>query len=188
MSPSSPPPGLADRKPPTSGQGVRASRGREEIAQLTARLRSEHNEYESASQSWSPEAEKKKRELRKARADTLVEIGAALARLGEVKRLQEIERLPFEQKLARLEAFLAEAPVARPEQEATQERARTDHHRREQGACVQGPLSDGGQSAEGRPSGEVTRGEDGGGDERLVALAPLAIHEGEGEDHGRGGG
>jgi hypothetical protein len=81
-------------------------RGREEIAQLTARLRSEHKEYESASQSWSPEAEEKKRELRKARADTLVEIGAAFARLGEVERLKEIERLPFEQKLARLEAFL----------------------------------------------------------------------------------
>lgn len=113
-------------------------RGREEIAQLTARLRSEHEEYESASQSWSPEAEEKKRELRKARADTLVEIGAALTCLGEVERVQEIERLPFEQKLARLEAFLeephggntppaavphavAEPPVARPELEDTEE-------------------------------------------------------------------
>jgi hypothetical protein len=126
-------------------------RGREEIAQLTARLRSEHEEYESASQSWSPEAEEKKRELRKARADTLVEIGAALAWLGGVERLQEIERLPFEQKLARLEAFLedpqggsgapsqggntppdaiphavAEPPVARPELEATQEAPRAE--------------------------------------------------------------
>ena len=108
MSLVSPRPGSAAREPPTSGQGVRASRGREEIAQLTARLRKEHEEYESASQSWSPEAEEKKRELRKARADTLVEIGAALAWLGEVERLQEIERLPFEQKLARLEAFLAQ--------------------------------------------------------------------------------
>jgi hypothetical protein len=141
MSLVSPRPGFAAREPSTSGQGAR---GREEIAQLTARLRSEHNDYESASQSWSPEAEEKKKGLRKARADTLVEIGAALARLGEVERLQEIERLPFEQKLARLEAFLedsqggsgapsqgantptdaiphavAEPPVARPELEAT---------------------------------------------------------------------
>jgi hypothetical protein len=92
--------------PPASGQGARALRGREEIAQLTARLRSEHEEYESASQSWSPEAEGKKRELRKARADTLVEIATALAWLGEVERVHEIERLPFEQKLVRLEAFL----------------------------------------------------------------------------------
>jgi hypothetical protein len=89
-------------------------RGREEIAQLTARLRSEHEEYESASQSWSPEAEEKKRELRKARADTLVEIGAALARLGEVERRKEVERLPFEQKLAHLEAFLEEPQGGSP--------------------------------------------------------------------------
>lgn len=81
-------------------------REREEIAELTARLRSEHQQYESASQSWSPEAEGKKRELRKARTDTLVKIATALASLGEVERVQEIERLPFEQKLARLEAFL----------------------------------------------------------------------------------
>jgi hypothetical protein len=107
-------------------QGVRALRGREEIAQLTARLRSEHEEYESASQSWSPEAEEKKRELRKARADTLVEIGAALECLGEVERLREIERLPFEQKLARLEAFLAEPPAAQPELEATREAPRAE--------------------------------------------------------------
>jgi hypothetical protein len=99
---------------------------REEIAQLTARLRSEHEEYESASQSWSPEAEEKKRELRKARADTWVEIEAALTCLGEAERLQEIERLPFEQKLARLEAFLAEPPAARPEPEAPQEAPREE--------------------------------------------------------------
>lgn len=109
------------------GSPPRALRGREEIAQLTARLRSEHKEYESASQSWSPEAEEKKRELRKARAGTWVEIEAALVCLGEVERLQEIERLPFAQKLARLEAFLedpphavAEPPAPRPEPETTQ--------------------------------------------------------------------
>ena len=89
----------------------------ERRSQLTARLRVEHDKYESASQSWSPEAEEKKRELRKARAETLVEIGAALECLGEVERLQEIERLPFEQKLARLEAFLEQAGTAAPPQE-----------------------------------------------------------------------
>jgi hypothetical protein len=87
-------------------------RGREQIAELTVRLRNEHNEYESASQSWSPEASEKKRELRKARADTLVEIAAALTWIGERERLQEIERLPIEQKLAQLEAFLGNTTVA----------------------------------------------------------------------------
>jgi hypothetical protein len=32
-----------------------------------------------------------------------------LARLGEVERLQHIERLPFERKVSFLEAFLEEA-------------------------------------------------------------------------------
>ena len=109
MSLSSPPPGFADRELPTSARRQRALRGREEIAQLTARLRSEHSEYESASLSWSPEAGEKKKELRKARADTLVEIGAALTWLGEVELFHELERLPFELKLEQLEAFV-EAP------------------------------------------------------------------------------
>jgi hypothetical protein len=129
---------LADREQPTSGRRLRALRGREEIARLTARLRSEHAEYESASQSWSSEAGEKKKELRKARADTLVEIGAALTWLGEVERGREIERLPFEQKLELLEAFLeegntppdviphavAEPSIALPEPAATQEAPR----------------------------------------------------------------
>ncbi len=82
---------------------------RERVAQLTTRLRHEHYEYELAAQSWTPEAEEKKRTLRKARAQTLLDIQVVLARLGEVNRLSEIERLPFERKLAFLESFLEEA-------------------------------------------------------------------------------
>jgi hypothetical protein len=81
-------------------------RGREQIALLTARLRSDHHAYENASESWSPGAVERKKELRKSREGTLVEIGAALKGLGEEERLQEIDRLPFEQKLAQLAAFL----------------------------------------------------------------------------------
>jgi hypothetical protein len=126
MSLSSSPPRFAEVEPPTSGQRLRALRGREEIARLTARLRSEHDEYESASASWSPEAAEKKKELRKARADTLVEIGAALTWLGEVELFREIERLPFEQKVGQLEAFLddaqgGEAAAPSPEETAPPE-------------------------------------------------------------------
>jgi hypothetical protein len=106
MSLSSSPPQFAEVEQPTSGQRLRALRGREEIERLTARLRIEHDEYESASASWSAEAAEKKKELRKARSDTLVEIGAALTWLGEMDLSREIERLPFEQKLGRLDAFL----------------------------------------------------------------------------------
>jgi len=82
-------------------------RGR--VAQLTARLRREHDEYQLVSQQWTSEAAEKKKDLRKQRAQTLLDIQVVLGRLGEIERLQEIERLPFEKKLARLEAFLEEA-------------------------------------------------------------------------------
>jgi hypothetical protein len=82
---------------------------RERIAQLTNRLRQEHQEYELAAQGWTPEAGEKKRDLRRARAQTLLDIQVALARLGEVDRLKEIERLPFERKVTHLESFLADA-------------------------------------------------------------------------------
>jgi hypothetical protein len=82
---------------------------RERVAELTARLRREHDEYERVAQSWTREAEEKRKELRKARAQTVLDIQVVLARLGEVDRLKEIERLPFERKVAHLESFLEEA-------------------------------------------------------------------------------
>lgn len=82
---------------------------RARIAELTARLRKEHEAYEVAAKGWTREAEVQKRELRDARARTMLGIQVVLARLGEVERSKEIERLPFERKLAHLEAFLEEA-------------------------------------------------------------------------------
>lgn len=82
---------------------------RERIAHLTAQLKTEHDGFEAASRSWSREAGDKKKELRAARARTLLDIQVLLARLGEVERLKEIERLPFDKKVTHLEAFLEEA-------------------------------------------------------------------------------
>ncbi|HLK41168.1 MAG TPA: hypothetical protein VKU41_30665 [Polyangiaceae bacterium] len=82
---------------------------RQRVAELTARLRREHDEYERAAEAWSRDAADKKKELRKARAQTLLDIRVELARLGEVQRLDELERLPFDKKLTHLEAFLEEA-------------------------------------------------------------------------------
>ena len=70
------------------------ARERERIAELTARLRREHDEYERASQSWTREAEEQKKELRKARAQTLLDIQVVLARLGEVERLARDRAAP----------------------------------------------------------------------------------------------
>jgi hypothetical protein len=76
---------------------------RQRIAALMSRLRGEHEEYARASESWSRDASERKKELRKARAQTLLDIQVELARLGQ------LERLPFEKKLAHLESFLEEA-------------------------------------------------------------------------------
>lgn len=82
---------------------------REVIAELTARLRREHDEYERVASGWAAGSGGQKKELRKAREQTLLDIQVALARLGEVDRLSQLERLPFEKKLAHLESFLEEA-------------------------------------------------------------------------------
>ena len=82
---------------------------RAKLAELTRRLRREHAAFESAAQDWVGRAEERKKELRKTRAQTLLDIQVLLARLGEVNRLKEIERLPFARKLERLESFLEEA-------------------------------------------------------------------------------
>ena len=82
---------------------------RGKVAELTARLRRDHVAFESAAKSWSREADEQKKELRKARAQTLLDIQVVLARLGEVDRIKEIERLPFDRKLVHLESFLEEA-------------------------------------------------------------------------------
>jgi hypothetical protein len=85
------------------------ARDREHIAELTAKLRRENEDYERAAAGWTREAADQKKELRKAREQTLLDIQVALARLGEVDRLAQLERLPFEKKLAHLESFLEEA-------------------------------------------------------------------------------
>jgi len=85
------------------------TRERQYIADLTSRLRREHDAYEHISQSWSRDAAEQKKELRRVRAQTLLDIQVELARLGEVDRLSQIERLPFEAKLTELETFLEDA-------------------------------------------------------------------------------
>jgi hypothetical protein len=85
------------------------ARERERIAELTAKLRREHDEYERVSSDWSSGSSSQKKELRKAREQTLLDIQVVLARLGEVDRLAQLERLPFEKKLTHLESFLEEA-------------------------------------------------------------------------------
>jgi hypothetical protein len=82
---------------------------RDRLAALARELRRQHVEYEQAAAGWSEEAEAKKKYLRHARDESLLRIKVILARLGEVERLAAIERLPFQKKIEKLEAFLEEA-------------------------------------------------------------------------------
>jgi hypothetical protein len=82
---------------------------REKVAELTARLRREHHAFEAAAGAWTREADAQRKERRRARAQTLLDIQVVMARLGEVDRIREMERQPFDRKLVHLEAFLEEA-------------------------------------------------------------------------------
>jgi hypothetical protein len=92
----------------TVPDATRASE-RERVAELTRLLRTQQAEYDRASQSWSREAAEAKKVLRKARAQTMLDIQVHLARLGEVDRIAALDKLSFEGKLELLQSFLEEA-------------------------------------------------------------------------------
>jgi hypothetical protein len=95
-----------------SGATVGAATPADEHRQLTAlvaQLRKHHNAFEEASLAWSQEALARKKELRRTRGTTLLQIHVALARLGEVDRVGELERLPFRRKIEQVERYLEQS-------------------------------------------------------------------------------
>jgi hypothetical protein len=84
---------------------------RRRLAELVQRLRAEHNEFERASAGWSPEARDDKRRLRRERGETLSAIYVSLARLGEVERVDTLQKQPVGRQLEELEEYLRHAPV-----------------------------------------------------------------------------
>jgi hypothetical protein len=79
------------------------------LAKLATELRELHAQFESVSSAWSDDGHAKKKHLRQARAVALLQVKVLLARLGEVDRLAQLERLPFERKIEQLEGYLQEA-------------------------------------------------------------------------------
>ena len=75
MSLSSPPLARIASTPTMGSQELRPAL-HEQIAELITRLRSEHDRYERAAESWTDEAAEDKRQARKAREVTLHEIEA----------------------------------------------------------------------------------------------------------------
>jgi hypothetical protein len=82
---------------------------RNHLAKLANELRDLHQQFESVSSAWSDDGHARKKQLRQARSVALLQVKVLLARLGEVDRLAQLERLPFERKIEQLEGYLQEA-------------------------------------------------------------------------------
>jgi hypothetical protein len=86
---------------------------RNHLAKLASELRDLHSQFESVETAWSEDGHAKKKHLRQARSVALLQVKVLLARLGEVDRLAQLERLPFERKIEQLEGYLQEAHTDR---------------------------------------------------------------------------
>jgi len=76
---------------------------------LVARLRTEDDAFERASAGWSKKHVEDKRRLRGERSATLKEIYVVLVRLGEVERVEALQKLPVRRQLEELERFANES-------------------------------------------------------------------------------
>lgn len=82
---------------------------RQRLGEVAIEMRGLHEQFELAASDWSDDAHARKKRLRQARADALLQVKVLLARLGEVDRLGDLERLPFERKIEQIEGYLREA-------------------------------------------------------------------------------
>ncbi len=82
------------------------------LRSLVNQLKQEHVEYERVEKSWSEADKEAKKRLRKDRQATFQRINVVLARIGEIERMNQLERASFAQKISGLEAFLEEAKRA----------------------------------------------------------------------------
>ena len=85
----------------------KASPALKELANLANTLERVVGEYDSLSPGGA--GDEKRRELRRVRGDAMIEVGLLLARLGEVDRLREIEKLPFGARAASVRVYVTEA-------------------------------------------------------------------------------
>ena len=79
---------------------------RDVLLRMVEQLREQNEGYERARAGWSAEHRATKRRLRRQRGQTLKEIYVVLARMGEVERIDELEKLPVRAQLEQLERFL----------------------------------------------------------------------------------
>lgn len=79
---------------------------RQRLAALVGELEECERAFREASESWTAEAIAEKRKLRRERERLVCEIQVVLARLGELTRVNDLEPLPVEQKIAVLKKLI----------------------------------------------------------------------------------
>jgi hypothetical protein len=84
----------------------------ERLAAHVAKLADDHALYERASNGWTAESKNDKRRWRHERDQQMLRIRVSLARLGEVDRIDRLERLPYSRKIQELQNYLATAAPA----------------------------------------------------------------------------
>lgn len=84
------------------------------LRELVARLREQHQAFETARAGWSEQALQDKKRLRRERGETQSNIYVALARLGEVELIDVLQRYSVERQLEELERYLAQHAGERP--------------------------------------------------------------------------
>jgi cell division septum initiation protein DivIVA len=97
------------------------------LARLVAELRAQHEAYERASEEeWrNPALAEDKRQHRQARQTCALEIEVALAEMGELELVEEIQKMPFASRVERLEAFVGHPAEALPVEVLAASPART---------------------------------------------------------------
>ncbi len=77
-----------------------------ELAALVGTLREVHEKFVALADKWTDAATSERRTLRKERTRVADEIASVLARAGEKRAVEELEKLPFDRKLAYVTRYL----------------------------------------------------------------------------------
>jgi len=97
------------RTTPAGLAAVDTSETLRDLTRLLATMRTQHTSFENASHSWSEKDRVGKRELRRERQLSMLQITIELVRLGEVDLVQRLEKLPFGKKIDEIDELIARA-------------------------------------------------------------------------------
>jgi hypothetical protein len=84
----------------------------DDLARLLDTLRDQHAAYEDAARGWSDKDSVSKKQLRRERQLSLLQITIELVRLGEVDLAQRLDKLPFAKKIAEIDRMVSQASLS----------------------------------------------------------------------------